>query len=110
MHSGNQQAQPENKLLVAVAPPTVSVGTVGVEASQLAASLAQAKRAWAETGISAEQFATLDAVQLMVADLPGLTLGEAEDGLITIDVNASGYGWFVHLPTVSKVTPTVTML
>ena len=66
-----------------------------VEVSQLFASLAQAKLEWAASGVSAEQMARLDTIHLAVADLPGLALGQTEDGVITIDANAAGWGWFV---------------
>jgi hypothetical protein len=57
--------------------------------------VAQARREWADAGATAEQLARLDAVQVQVADLPGLTLGQAAGTLITIDSDAAGWGWFV---------------
>ncbi|WP_197996272.1 choice-of-anchor Q domain-containing protein [Gimesia panareensis] len=45
--------------------------------------------------LSAEQQATLSQVDIEVVDLAEGTLGRAAGGTIYIDVNASGYGWFV---------------
>ena len=51
-------------------------------------------------GLSAGQLAKLDALRLEVADLPGLTLGQLQEGVITIDADAAGWGWFID-PTPS---------
>ena len=95
LHNGNQQAHPENQLQAATAPAMTAADVPSVEVSQLFASLAQAKIEWAASGVSAEQMARLDTIHLAVADLPGLALGQTEDGVITIDANAAGWGWFV---------------
>ena len=99
LHNGNHQAHPENKtaaLLQAAAAPVAMVGAAPtLQASQLAAVVAQARHEWADAGAGAAQLAQLDAVQLRFADLPGLTLGQAEGGLITLDRDAAGWGWFV---------------
>ncbi|MBC7730040.1 MAG: hypothetical protein H7242_21025, partial [Microbacteriaceae bacterium] len=97
LHNGNQQAHPENKaLLRATAAPIGTAGEVPtLQDSQLAAVIAQARQHWVDVGTSAAQLAQLDAVQIRVADLPGLELGQAEDRLITIDSDAAGWGWFV---------------
>ena len=95
LHNGNQQAHPENKLQAAAAPAVTAANAASVEVSQLFASFAQAKLDWAASGVSAEQIARLDTIRLAVADLPGLVLGQAENGVVTIDANAAGWGWFV---------------
>ena len=95
LHNGNQQAHPENQLQAAAAPAITAADVPSVSVSQLFASLAQAKLGWTVSGVSAEQMARLDTIQLAVADLPGLVLGQTEDGVITIDANAAGWGWFV---------------
>jgi len=43
-------------------------------------------------GLAAETFSN---VHVSVADLPGATLGLAAGNVITIDVDAAGYGWFI---------------
>jgi subtilisin-like proprotein convertase family protein len=49
-------------------------------------------RRLAEMGIDVQP---LNDVRFMISDLPGRTLGEAENGVIWIDQNAAGWGWFV---------------
>ena len=95
--NGNQQAHPENKTaaLQAASAPVSMVQDAALQEATLAALFVQARREWAASGVTTEQLARLDSVQLRVADLPGLALGQAEDGLITIDTNAAGWGWFV---------------
>ena len=34
-------------------------------------------------------------MRFQVDDLPGQTVGNEADGIVTLDVNAAGYGWFV---------------
>jgi hypothetical protein len=36
-------------------------------------------------------------LEVRIADLPGLELGYMQNGVITIDTDAAGYGWFVDL-------------
>ena len=97
LHNGNQQAHPENKTaaLQAASAPVSMVQDAALQEATLAALFVQARREWVDAGVTSEQLARLDSVQLRVADLPGLALGQAEDGLITIDTNAAGWGWFV---------------
>ena len=99
LHNGNQQAHPENKasaLLLADAAPDAPVAQ-GAEPTiaELSAMVAEARRAWVEAGIGAQQLAMLDTVQFDVADLPGRSLGRTIEGQITIDANAAGWNWFV---------------
>ena len=42
-----------------------------------------------------QQQAKLNQVRFQVDDLPGQTVGNEADGIVTLDVNAAGYGWFV---------------
>jgi len=99
LHNGNHQAHPENKtaspLLAAAAPEATAAAAPRVEAAELASAVAAARQLWSATGLSAEQLARLEAVQVDVADLPGMTLGEAHEGRIRIDTDAAGWGWFV---------------
>jgi hypothetical protein len=37
----------------------------------------------------------LRSAELRIADLPGLELGRVQDGIITIDADAAGHGWFI---------------
>jgi hypothetical protein len=111
LHNGNQQAHPENKtpaLLQAAAPATAqAIGQV-LNSSDLIAIVAEAKQQWANTGLTAAQRDQLAALQLTVADLPGLNLGESSGGHIVIDTDAAGYGWFID-PTPAQNEEYLTM-
>ena len=50
---------------------------------------------WAVAGIDGAALEQLSQLQFRVADLEGAGLGLARPGIIYIDVNAAGYGWFV---------------
>jgi hypothetical protein len=43
----------------------------------------------------AAQVLALGDIDVRIADLPGLELGAWRDGVIQIDIDAAGYGWFV---------------
>jgi hypothetical protein len=45
--------------------------------------------------LTAAQIAALDSLTFVIEDLDGKTLGEARDGVIVIDLDAAGFGWFV---------------
>ncbi len=67
----------------------------GVSSRDLAALLDEAKSRWIASGeTTASELRDLN-VQIRLADLPGRTLGLAEDNTILIDRNAARYGWFV---------------
>ncbi|MBW3540207.1 MAG: hypothetical protein KY476_08050 [Planctomycetes bacterium] len=62
----------------------------------LAPFAAQAVALWAATGLAPEARDLLHAIEARVADLPGSLLGLATgSGVIWIDHNAAGHGWFV---------------
>ena len=46
--------------------------------------------------LTAEQIAELEATPIRIADLPGWQLGAYADGVIWIDADAAGNGWFVE--------------
>ncbi len=50
---------------------------------------------WQESGLSAQQLAALDEVNIEIADLEGGILGYAEGTRIVLDLDAAGEGWFV---------------
>ena len=51
---------------------------------------------WAESGlVDDEALAGIKDVRFEVADLAGLLLGLADNGIIQVDVDAAGHGWFV---------------
>ena len=63
---------------------------------QLARVVSAAKQRWIGTGLlTADEVASLESARFAIADLGGLELGVTEDEQVTIDVDASGHGWFV---------------
>lgn len=72
-------------------------GTAAITTAEVSAVLPAAIDRWAATGLSAADVARLQATRVEVADLPDGYLGAATlwGDVISIDVNAAGYGWFV---------------
>jgi VCBS repeat-containing protein len=75
-------------------------GETHLTQAELDSVVAAAIADWAHAGASASQLAALHATVFTVEDLAGTTVGEQSPGLITIDVDAAGHGWFVD-PTPS---------
>jgi hypothetical protein len=73
----------------AAAPATV---TVSLRADQVQPLLAEALARWQAAGVNTSALGQID---VRVADLGGLTLGKAGHGVIWLDDNAAGWGWFV---------------
>jgi hypothetical protein len=65
-----------------------------LRASQLQPLLAEAVTRWQAAGVDTSALA---GVEVRVADLPGSTLGTADAGagVIWLDVDAAGWGWYV---------------
>src|SRR5262249_35686843 len=61
----------------------------------LDAVLAEAIARWTATGLTDEQLALLESVNVQITDLGGGTLGLADGTTIWLDDNAAGWGWFV---------------
>jgi hypothetical protein len=76
------------------APAPVSATLMSDEVQPL---LAEALGRWQAAGIDTSGLATVD---VRIADLGGLTLGKAADGILWLDDNAAGWGWFID-PTPS---------
>jgi hypothetical protein len=67
--------------------PTVSKA---LSADDVAVALDAARAGWTRMGVDTSG---LDAVTVVVADLPGAALGEADGTVIRLDVDAAGWGW-----------------
>jgi uncharacterized repeat protein (TIGR01451 family) len=52
---------------------------------------------WSATGLTAEQVALLERLTFAVANMPGQYLGSFHSGLITLDSDAAGRGWFLDV-------------
>jgi hypothetical protein len=60
--------------------------------------LTEAIARWQEAGAPGSALATLRSTPVIIADLPGTYVGrESANGVIIIDANAAGNGWFVDL-------------
>jgi hypothetical protein len=71
-------------------------------ADQLAPVVSAAKQRWIGTGeLTLDQVASLGRAQVVIADLDGLMVGVTADEVVTVDVNAAGWGWFVD-PTPTR--------
>ncbi len=75
-------------------------GAVGAGGPALSAEAAAPLRTaaldrWAAARLSGGQLADLGGAELIIADLPGSTLGLAKDGKIYLDADAAGHGWFL---------------
>jgi Ca2+-binding RTX toxin-like protein len=81
--------------LAAQSPATAMTG-VSISDADLAPLVAEAKRRLAPE-LTAEQQAAMDSAVVKVTDLGWLALGatDEQDGVIWIDADAAGYGWFV---------------
>lgn len=62
-----------------------------LRASQLKPLLTEALAGWQAAGVDTS---ALSGVDVRIADLGGLTLGRAEAGVVWLDDNAAGWGWF----------------
>jgi hypothetical protein len=87
--------QPEN--LMAAAAPTLSLNAEQELTDEvLARAVDTAKAHWTSAeSLDAVTLAYLDQVNFEIVDLPGMTLGQALGGTLTIDINAAGLGWSV---------------
>jgi hypothetical protein len=71
-------------------------GDMELTEAELAPVVEAAITRWKESGdLTAAQIVTLDSIELAIEGLDGKTLGEARDGLIVLDLDAAGFGWFV---------------
>jgi titin len=66
----------------------------GLEEEQLGSIVEAAIARFVASGLSDQELAALSAVSFAIADLPGATLGLSNGHMITLDINAAGYGWF----------------
>ncbi|MGD8816801.1 MAG: cadherin-like domain-containing protein, partial [Acidobacteriota bacterium] len=81
-------------LMAAMAAPGDS--SLSVTAGEVAETAARLLARWQAQGVISEnQLAQLEQIDLVVADLPGQLLGLAGVGVIYIDTNAAGFGWYV---------------
>jgi hypothetical protein len=94
---GKGNGPPPTFLLAASAPPAGAAAAT-LTPEQLTPIVAAATDLWLGTGaLSADQLLRLEQAQVALADLDGLELGLTleEEGIVLIDLDAAGWGWFV---------------
>lgn len=72
-----------------------SADTRSITTADLQPTVAEAIARWSAAGLDANLAAQLATVTIEIADLPGNMLGAHVPGLVQIDVNAAGHGWFI---------------
>src|SRR5437868_15213977 len=62
---------------------------------------------WGAAGVDGAALSTLKTFEVRIADLPDSLLGVTTPGVIWIDQNAAGHGWFIDLaPTGNQTSDT----
>jgi hypothetical protein len=87
----------DNGLLVADGANIVDSSAPTLTDEALAPIATEAMARWAAAGVYTT---VLGGIQIQIVDLPDTALGASSTGVIYIDANAAGYGWFVD-PTPS---------
>ena len=82
-------------LQLAAAAPGPGTNLTLLTEQQLGPIQNEAVARWTAQGLRPEQVAALSRVSVRLADLPGPELGFTSAGVIWIDRDAAGYGWFV---------------
>ncbi len=87
----------DSGLLLKATEETVGTSEATLTQESLAAIVAEAAARWTAAGMDT---AALSAIEFQIVDLADLTLGVTTPGVIFIDVDAAGHGWFID-PTPS---------
>ncbi len=77
------------------AQPAPGIVATHLSQVQLDVIVSAAVARWEASGLTAAQNAYLQNITFNIADMSGLYLGATNPGLVTIDSNAAGYGWYV---------------
>jgi hypothetical protein len=75
-------------------PPTVVDDGI-ITLADLSYLVDAAIQRWVDAGATAAQVDAMRAVQFGVVDMAGIYVGTSNDGVINIDADGAGYGWFV---------------
>ena len=68
-----------------------------VSQAELSAMVEAAIQRWIDAGATAAQVAAMRAVNVSVIDIAGTVVGSSNAGVIRIDNDGAGYGWFVDM-------------
>jgi hypothetical protein len=90
-----QTVNKKKALVVAGGPVSGVSNSVTLTQAELAPIVKEAMVLWWEAGIDPQRLAAISQVHVQIEDLPGPDLGLASPGLIEIDDNAAGYGWYI---------------
>lgn len=90
---GNIQLHVNLNVLADVSAPSAT--SEALNAQQLQPIVAEAIARWQQAGLDDASLQALAGLPIQIADLPGSILGQASPGMIVIDEDAAGYGWFV---------------
>ncbi|HTK77374.1 MAG TPA: tandem-95 repeat protein [Gemmataceae bacterium] len=85
----------DSGLLVLAGEEVVGASEPALTPEELAPIVSAAEARWAATGMDAASLDALKSVEFRIADLPNTDLGATTTGVIYIDVNAAGHGWFI---------------
>ncbi len=100
LNGGNLQIRPA---LMLDGSAQASVNVAELTPGQLQPIVEAAKAAWLATGLPVEQVRALDHVAVQIDSLPDTELGWQNAGVITIDADAAGYGWFIDATPLDSV-------
>ena len=90
-----QTVNKKKALVVAGGPAEDVSNPITLTQPMLAPIVTEAIARWHEAGIDPQRLAAISQVVVQIANLPGPDLGLASPGLIEIDRDAAGYGWFI---------------
>jgi hypothetical protein len=90
-----QPAPPQPLMVAPGAPPAGDGGEFLLGQADLDRLIEAAVQRWADAGATAEQTAAMRAVSFTVSDLPGHEAARSDAGLIHLDDDGGGHGWFV---------------
>ena len=97
---GNLQVRPA---LLLDAQPSAGSNAPDLTADQVAPIVEAAKTLWLSAGLSEEQLEALGSFTVQIDDLGDSELGWENAGVITIDSDAAGYGWFIDSTPLNSV-------
>ncbi|MGZ8420168.1 MAG: beta strand repeat-containing protein, partial [Allosphingosinicella sp.] len=79
----------------ATAPPPTVVEDGVISSAELTLLVDAAIQRWIDAGATPAQIEAMRAVQFGIVDMAGIYVGTSANGVIQIDNNAAGYGWFI---------------
>ncbi|HET9637578.1 MAG TPA: cadherin-like domain-containing protein, partial [Allosphingosinicella sp.] len=75
--------------------PAIPPAATGLTQADLSAMVEAAIQRWVDAGATAAQVDAMRAVQFGIVDMSGIFLGSSTHGVVNIDTDGAGKGWFV---------------